>query len=68
MVFPHFCKSILFWHDLSSEDVQKAYKNAGVFMHEQFLVDCGIGINYIDEDFFDNFRWDKEPNELKFSY
>ena len=71
MVFPNFCKSILFWHDLSSEDVQKAYKNAGVFMHEQFLVDsryCGIGINYIDEDFFDNFRWNKTPNELRFSY
>ena len=40
-------------------------------MHEQFLVDsryCGIGINYIDEDFFDNFRWNKTPNELRFSY
>lgn len=68
MVFPNFCKAILFWHDLTDGDVRRAHKDAGVFMHEQFLVDCGIGINYIDEDFFNNFRWNKKPIELKFSY
>ena len=40
-------------------------------MHEQFLVDSrhrGIGINYIDSEFFDNSRWNKKPSELRFSY
>ena len=71
MVFPHFCKSILFWNNLSSEVVRKAHRDAGVFMHEQFLVDSrhrGIGINYIDSEFFDNSRWNKKPSELRFSY
>ena len=48
--------------EIKNVDIGKPGQN------EVLVKNLSIGINYIDEDFFDNFRWNKTPNELRFSY
>ena len=68
MVYSKFCKSILFWHDIISKEVHKASGDADIFMHGQFLVNKGLGIHYVDNEWFIKYRWNVDSSKLIFSY
>lgn len=70
MVYYKYCKSIFFWHDMNAKPIMDAISDSGIFKHEQFSVDMGIGISYVDDEWFKENRWfvKDKINALKFTY